>query len=164
MPRYAAVSGISTATTMAILALAVGLLLVPAAPANLAAVAAGMVPSFELNRRWVWGRAGQRSMRGEIIPFVALSAVAMLLSTWVAHLCDVWASSVGVSRAGRVALIDGGTLATFGALWVAQFLILDRWLFRADAPPGQAPGLLQPRRSASTAVRTCTPTPLRSGR
>jgi putative flippase GtrA len=159
------VSGISTATTLAILALAVGLLVVPAAPANIAAVAAGMVPSFELNRRWVWGRAGERSIRGEIIPFVALSAIAIVLSTWVAHLCDAWASSIGVGRASRVALIDGGTLATFGALWVFQFLILDRWLFRAGSPPAPACGPAQPRRSPSpTAPRTCAPIPLRSGR
>jgi hypothetical protein len=52
--RYAAVSAISTATSLTVLGLLVGLLNAPAGWANVAATAIGTVPSFELNRRWVW--------------------------------------------------------------------------------------------------------------
>ena len=51
--RYAAVSAVSTATSLTVLALLVGVVNAPAGWANVAATAIGTVPSFELNRRWV---------------------------------------------------------------------------------------------------------------
>ena len=35
--------------------------ILPAGWANVVATAAGTVPSFELNRRWVWNKTGRRS-------------------------------------------------------------------------------------------------------
>jgi putative flippase GtrA len=128
--RYASVSAVSTAAGLTVLGVSVGLLHVPAGWANVAATAVGTVPSFELNRRWVWGRGGRRSVTAEVAPFVALSFVGLALSTLAVHVAGAWADSRGWSSPARTALVMATNLATYGSLWVLQFLLLDRVLFR----------------------------------
>jgi putative flippase GtrA len=60
--RYASVSAIATTVGLVTLALLVDVGHWPAVWANVVATALGTVPSFELNRRWVWRRDGRRSM------------------------------------------------------------------------------------------------------
>jgi DNA-binding CsgD family transcriptional regulator len=45
------------------------------------ATSAGIVPSFELNRRWVWSKRGSRSLGREIGPLCVLSFAGLGLST-----------------------------------------------------------------------------------
>ena len=49
------------------------------------ATTVGMIPSFELNRRWVWRKNGRRSLTTELAPFAALS----LTGTGTAARCGV---------------------------------------------------------------------------
>jgi putative flippase GtrA len=55
--RCAAVSLVATATSLVILGALVGVFRLSATRSNVAATGIGTVPSFELNRRWVWGHA-----------------------------------------------------------------------------------------------------------
>ena len=57
--RYAAVSAIATTVSLTILGLLVATRSATAGWANVIATAAGTVPSFELNRRWVFQPAGR---------------------------------------------------------------------------------------------------------
>ena len=70
--RYATVSLVATGISQAVLGVLVWTRATPAVWANLIATLAGIGPSFELNRRWVWGKTGRRSVAKEIAPFVAL--------------------------------------------------------------------------------------------
>jgi putative flippase GtrA len=136
--RYAGVSVVATATSAialtALLTAGVG----SAGEANVLATLAGVAPSFELNRRWVWGRRGPRSVGGEVVPFVALAVTGLVLSTAavaaVAHLAEARA----VEGAARTTLLLAANLAAFGSLWVGQYVVLDRVVFRrrsrASAP------------------------------
>ena len=45
------------------------------------ATGVGTVPSFELNRRWVWSHEGRRSLFGQIVPFCLLSFTGLVVST-----------------------------------------------------------------------------------
>ena len=128
--RYGTVSVIATVTSMTVLGVLVTATTTPAWLANVAATAVGTVPSFELNRRWVWGRTGKRSLRGEVAPFWVLSFAGLLLSTLTVTLAAAWAASAGVDGAVRTLAIEAASVAAFGSLWIAQFLILDRVLFR----------------------------------
>ncbi|HSS08396.1 MAG TPA: GtrA family protein, partial [Acidimicrobiales bacterium] len=62
--RYATVSAISTAVSLTILGTLVATNATTAGWANVVATAVGTVPSFELNRRWVWKKRGRRSVLG----------------------------------------------------------------------------------------------------
>ena len=124
----------------------------PAGLANVIATAVGTVPSFELNRRWVWRKTGKRSLarRGRSV----LGAVVRGPRALHAR-SRAWPRrgrrSAGVSGATRTLVIEAANVAVFGSLWIAQFLILDRILFRStvtasgavahSVPAGPGPSL-----------------------
>ena len=103
------------------------------------ATAVGTVPSFELNRRWVWQRTGRRSMRGGA--GAVLDPVVHRPRALHAHRD----AGRGVGRLGRTvglrgtAAIEAANVAAWGSLWVAQFVILDRFLFRTKTTTASAP-------------------------
>jgi putative flippase GtrA len=130
--RYGTVSIIATVTSMVVLGVLVSATTMPAGWANVLATAVGTFPSFELNRRWVWGKTGKRSLRGEVGPFWILSFAGLALSTLTVSLAAAWAARAGVDATTRTLVIETANVAAFGSLWVAQFVILDRVLFRRD--------------------------------
>lgn len=128
--RYVAVSAISTVISLTILGVLIATGTTTAGWANLIATGVGTLPSFELNRRWVWGKTGRRSVPGEIGPFCALSFAGLALSTLAVSVASRWATGDGLGVGARTLVAEGANIATFGTLWVAQFVILDRVLFR----------------------------------
>ncbi len=131
--RYGTVSIIATLTSMTVLGVLVSTTTMPAGWANVIATAVGTVPSFELNRRWVWQKTGKRSLRGEVGPFWILSFAGLALSTLAVSTAAAWAARAGVDATTRTIVIEAANVTTFATLWIAQFLILDRILFRGDA-------------------------------
>ncbi|MCU1355284.1 MAG: hypothetical protein JWM89_702 [Acidimicrobiales bacterium] len=131
--RYAAVSGIATATSLTVLGVLVGTRSLSPGWANLVATAVGTVPSFELNRRWVWGKTGHRSIGAEVVPFCALSAAGLGLSTLTVTFAGRWADHAGLATSTRTLAVQAASLTAFGILWLLQFAILDRALFRTKA-------------------------------
>jgi putative flippase GtrA len=129
LARYATVSVISTSVSLTILGILVATSAVTAGWANVIATAVGTVPSFELNRRWVWGRNGYRSVLAEIAPFCALSFLGLALSTVAVSVAAGWATASGLRTGARTLVAQGANVATFGTLWVGQYQLLDRVLF-----------------------------------
>jgi putative flippase GtrA len=126
--RYGTVSLVSTAISLTVLGVLVTATPVVPGWANVIAVTAGIIPSFELNRRWVWRRDGKRSAN-EILPFAALTFAGLGLSTLAVSVIGRWASRTGLTGASRTFVIEAANIAAFGVLWVAQFFVLDRALF-----------------------------------
>jgi putative flippase GtrA len=127
--RYGAVSVISTCVGLAVLGALVAVRAMPPGWANVVATAVGTVPSFELNRRWVWHKHGRRSLTTEVAPFWVLSFTGLALSTVAVGVATGWADSAHLGDTARTAVAEGAHLAGFGLLWFAQFLVLDRFLF-----------------------------------
>jgi putative flippase GtrA len=130
--RYAAVSVVSTAVSLSILGILIATRAVSAAWANVVATSVATVPSFELNRRWVWKKAGQRSLFAEVGPFCAMSFAGLALSTFAVSAAARWATGDGFGTTGRTVVAEAANIATFGTLWLAQFAILDRVLFKTS--------------------------------
>ena len=105
--------------------------------ANVAATAVGTVPSFELNRRWVWRRHGASSLRAEVVPFACLSAAGLVLSTLAVSGAGRWADHAALAGPTRTVAIQAASIGAFGALWLLQFAILDRVLFADRTVVGQ---------------------------
>ncbi|HTW99494.1 MAG TPA: GtrA family protein [Acidimicrobiales bacterium] len=140
LARYASVSAISTATSLTILALLVGLLGMPAVLANVIATSAGTVPSFELNRRWVWSQGGRRVSLAQVVPFCALSFGGLLASSLAVHLAGEASAHDG--RFWHTVAVEAANAAAYGSLWVVQFVLCDRVLFaerRRSAGVGERP-------------------------
>jgi putative flippase GtrA len=129
--RYSAVSVVATLVGVLVLGVLVTLTRLSPGWSNVVATAVGTIPSFELNRRWVWGQRGARSLRREVMPFGALSFAGLAMSTWTVDTVAEWAAGSGLEGLVRTAAIQLAHLAGFGLLWVLQFVILDRFLFRS---------------------------------
>jgi putative flippase GtrA len=129
--RYAGVSAISTFVSLTILGILVASGEMSAAWANVAATVAGTIPSFELNRRWVWNRTGPRSLLREVGPFSALSMLSLALSTLAVGATAGWVAGLHADATIATLVAETAHLGTFGLLWIVQYLLLDRLLFRA---------------------------------
>ena len=127
--RYGAVSVISTCVSLTVLGLLVATGATSAGWANVIATAIGTVPSFELNRRWVWGKQGRRSLLSEIGPFCALSFIGLGLSTVAVSLAAGWATHMDIGNTLRTVAVEAANMASFGSLWLLQFVLLDRVMF-----------------------------------
>ena len=142
--RYAAVSVVSTITSLTVLGVLVGVLSAPAGWANVIATTVATVPSFELNRRWVWTRRGDRSFLREVAPFAALSFTGLVISTLNVHLVGLWATSADWGRLLRTVAIEVTNVGTFGCLWLFQYVLCDRFLFRSAGSGELPPSLMEP--------------------
>jgi putative flippase GtrA len=111
-----------SAAVLVTLALGAG---VPAGPANVVAVACGIAPSYVANRRWVWGRS---DLAREVAPFWLLALAGMVASTIAVSI--VASATLDWSASTRSIALPLANLAAFGALWLVQFALLDRVLFR----------------------------------
>jgi putative flippase GtrA len=130
LARYAAVSVVANATTLTVLGILVGIVNFDAGWSNIIATAVATIPSFELNRRWVWGKQGQRSMSAEVVPFWVWAFLELAISSFTVHLMGEHATAAGWSRSLRTLVLEATTIGTTGALWAVQFVLFDRVLFR----------------------------------
>lgn len=138
--KYTLVSVIAVAVTQVALALIYLGLGWTARSANIAAVSIGALPSYYLNRSWAWGKRGRSHLMKEVVPFWALALLGLVFSTFT----TAWAEDFAVARYDsqlvRAVFVNGGSLAAFGVLWVAKFMIFNKVLFKThpeeleDAP------------------------------
>jgi putative flippase GtrA len=127
--RYGAVSLVATTTSLTVLGALVTLRWMTPGWANVVATGVGTIPSFELNRRWVWTKRGARSVATEVIPFALLSFAGLALSTVAVHVTATWADRAAIESWQRTGAVGLANMAAFGSLWITQFVILDRVLF-----------------------------------
>lgn len=158
--KYASVSVVSTCVTLTLLGTLVWTKTMTPGWANLVATAAGTVPSFELNRRWVWGKGGTRSLVKEVAPFCSLSFAGLGLSTLAVMVGAGAARRAGMSSGVVAAVSEGANLVTFAALWALQFVLLDKVLFRpaSERQPTQ-PLPVEPTPTAAQSGVLVEPTP-----
>jgi len=127
--KYASVSVIASLTSLTVLAVLVGVVGISPVWANIIAVGIGTLPSFELNRRWVWCLAGQRIRAAQVIPFCLLSFSSLVLSSFAVRAAS--AITVHDSRLLHTAVIEAANISTYGALWGLQFVLCNHFLFRS---------------------------------
>ena len=120
---YSAVSVVAVLTSQITLVVCHAVIGMSAVWSNIVAVAAGTVPSYELNRSWVWGKTSKSHLWKEVVPFWVLSFVGLVFSTVVVSLATRWWKDTTI-------VVQGANLAAFGILWVGKFLLLHYVLFK----------------------------------
>ena len=128
--RCMGVSVVSTIASVTMLAATTAGLGLEAWVANVLATAVATVPSYHLNRRWTWGKTDASDLWREIMPFWLLSFAGLVLSTLAVALTDSWLHGAHLGQPLRTLVIVIAHLSGFGLLWVAQFVLLERVLFR----------------------------------
>ena len=128
--RYAMVSAVAVVVSQLVLLTTSGLLGWGPIASNVTAVAIGSIPSYVLNRAWVWGKRGRNHFWREVVPFWALAFVGLGFSTLLVALAHEWNEATWVPSVAN--------LVAFGILWVVKYLVLDALLFRV-APDDVVP-------------------------
>jgi putative flippase GtrA len=140
MVRYTAVSVISLIVGVIVLAIAHGALSWSAFTSNIVATAVACIPSYELNRRWAWGKTGKSHLWKEVVPFWALAFIGLAFSTWWAVMAESLAKHNGLSHAAQTVVIEIAVISAYGILWVGKFIIFNKVLF-AQHPEDLEPAL-----------------------
>jgi putative flippase GtrA len=101
-------------------------------PANILANVIATVPSYTLNRRWVWGKGGKSHLWREVAPFWALSFVGLGISSLAVWGAGAFARHEGLHHLGTSVLVNAANLLSFGLLWIVKFIIFNK-LFHISA-------------------------------
>ena len=129
MVRYSMVSVV--AVPVGLLGLAIGLEVFGMSPgwAGVFGACVGAVPSYYLNRSWVWGKTGKSHLMKEIVPFWLISLVGVLFSGWIEALAGHWTKAHGIEGLARLVLLLAANVAGFGVLWAAKYMLFNKVLF-----------------------------------
>lgn len=126
--RYTMTSIIATVVSQITLFGVLALHLMAAQPANVLAVAVGTVPSYELNRRWAWGKTGKGHLWKEVVPFWVISFIGLIFSTFAVWFAARHVGENPTTLGGKLA-INGASLGSYGVLWVGKFVFYNKVLF-----------------------------------
>ncbi len=136
--RYTAVSAISALISVVILTVVYGVLRLWTEVWSVlfSNVLAG-IPSYLLNRQWVWGKSGRSHVWREILPFWITSLTGIGFALVTASLAHDYAVSHDLHHLARTVLVVGANVAAFGIVWLIKFAILNRVFAQiADAEIG----------------------------
>lgn len=90
-------------------------------PANIASTVANTTLVLAANRRWVWRVNGTVAVRGELIPFAAIAAAGLLVSTILV--------AVVANLIGEGLWVNAANMTGFALLWVLRFVLIDRYIY-----------------------------------
>jgi putative flippase GtrA len=125
--RYTLVSVISALTSLIILTIVFGVLrLWSEVYSTLFANVLAGIPSYLLNRQWVWGKSGRSHIWREIVPFWVMSILGILFALLVAGLAQRFAREHDLQHLARTVLVIGANIFAFGILWLLKFFIFNR--------------------------------------
>lgn len=128
--RYALTSGVATGVSeVTLLALYASGFLGATGSAVLANLA-GTVPSYLLSRYWIWPDADRTGAARQMGLYWFTSVVSLVFSTAGTSLAGAHAPA---GHAAHVIVVGSAYIGTVAILWVAKFLVYQRFIF--SGPP-----------------------------
>ena len=107
--------------------------------ASLSAFVTGFLVNFLGNRYWAWARRQRHRLGRDVLGYAVLAVTSALVATGVTSLADGYTERLGVSGDRQALLVEAAYFATYAAMFVVKFVLLDRVLFasRADRRQGE---------------------------
>ncbi len=127
--RYSLISAICVVISTVTLTVLVGLLGWSAFWASLTATGVATVPSYELNRKWAWGKRGKSHLWKEVVPFWTLAFIGLAFATWASVAAESYSHSHKLSHGLHTLVIGGAFIGSYGVLWIGKFMIINKLLF-----------------------------------
>lgn len=125
--RYTLTSAATTGISLGAVAGLYGFRVIPSVIwATLAGNVIGMIPAYNLNRRWAWGKRGPSRVRQEVAPFFMISSLGIAFSQLGAWWARDEVNAHQWSHALNTALVAGTNLACFGVFWVLKLMLFNR--------------------------------------
>jgi putative flippase GtrA len=127
--RYAAGSGLATLASAAAFALAYRVLDGGPRVATAAAFLSGALVNFTAGRFWAWDRRTRLGLGRDAVAYAGVAVTAALAAAAVTSLTH--AALGGADPDLRAVLVEGSYFLTYGVLFLAKFVVLDRVVFRS---------------------------------
>ena len=125
--RYAMVSVVSTVVSFGTLALVFGVFhFWGEIGSTVFANAVATVPSYYLNRGWVWGKNGRSHLMKEIVPFWAMSAIGIVVSIFGAAIARHLGIEHHLGHIQQTVVVLFANVMSFAIFWVLKFLVFNR--------------------------------------
>jgi putative flippase GtrA len=96
---------------------------------SILAFVAGAIPNWILNRRWAWEVRGKVEVAREVVGYAIVSLVAVGLSALVTGWTNEAVQSLPAHSGIHVALVTASYVLVQAVLFLAKFVIYDRWVF-----------------------------------
>ena len=126
--RYALGSVVALATSVVVFAL-LYVLGVGTTACSVAAFVAGAVPNWILNRRWAWRLRGRVAIGREIVGYLAVSILALVLSSLATGWTQEQVESIPAHHGIRVTLVTASYVLVQAILFAAKFIAYEHWVF-----------------------------------
>ena len=127
--RYSMASVVAVLCSNLLLLLFVGVMNMGEVLASTLATTLSAIPSYEMNRKWAWGKSGKSHLFKEVIPFWGLALLGWAVSTAAVWWMGRYAQHHHFSHSAKTLAILVVYFAAFGVLWVAKFVIFNRLMF-----------------------------------
>ncbi len=125
--RYTMVSVISTIVSFGVLAIVFGLHIIKGeVEATVFANVVATVPSYFLNRMWVWKKGGRSHVMKEIVPFWVMSALGIFVSIGGAAVARHIGKVHHLSHLEQTLVLLVANLVSFGLFWVLKYMLYNR--------------------------------------
>jgi putative flippase GtrA len=129
--KYAASSAAATLCSAVTFALAYRILHVGPQVASITAFAAGAVVNFTGSRYWAWGARTRNRLRRDVVLYACLAVATALAAAGVTSVAEAYTTRLGVSADQQAILVEAAYFATYAAMFLVKFVLLDRVLFAA---------------------------------
>ena len=136
--RYSMASAVAVATSFTCIILFNGVIGWSAWVSATLATAIATIPSYELNRKWAWGKTGQGHLWKEVVPFWVLAFIGWGFSTICVKVAEDYAKHHHFTHLARTSIVAIVYLGAFGVLWIGKFIFFNKVLFAhhpQDLPP-----------------------------
>jgi putative flippase GtrA len=127
--RYSMASVVAVIVSNVFLLLFVGVLNMGEVLASMLATSIAAVPSYEMNRRWAWGKTGKSHVMKEVVPFWGLALLGFAFSTVAVWVVGRYARDHHFSHGAKTVAVLLVYFAAFGVLWVGKFMIFNSFMF-----------------------------------
>jgi putative flippase GtrA len=87
------------------------------------------IPSYYLNRSWVWGKSGPSHFMKEVVPFWIMAFIGIGFSALVSALAEDVARDITNGRSTQALVLNVANVGAFGILWILKFVIFNKILF-----------------------------------
>jgi len=132
--KYAIGSVIALLTSIVVFAVTYVVLGGHPTTCSILAFFAGAIPNWILNRRWAWKITGRADFLREIVAYVAISGVVLVASSLGTSAMQSWVKANVAPHYGiRVLLVTGAYVFVQAVLFVAKFVIYDKWVFSGQS-------------------------------
>ena len=125
--RFTAVSIISTGVSFVTLFLVFGVFKVwSQVPSTVFANAVATIPSYNLNRKWAWGKGGRSHLMKEILPFWSMAAVGIAVSVVGAQAARHVSVKHHLPHLEQTIIVLVANVLSFAIFWVLKLLLFNR--------------------------------------